>query len=247
MHRPSAIHGAPLVDLLPMRTQSELDRFATESEIVTGPLGRTFMVAGTDGPAFRVRFDEAGYLIQRIGCEDEPAAHKRATATGLADHALGDAMASGRRCPNKAPRLPLAPQPISGELPMSTPQQCIGRIDTPYGSATILVGRYPAGGAIAIQLVDDDEPMGPIATFSTNLVPYGATVANDEFCVKTWSENEDLVSPMLSTGLFQDTGKRVPLGHVVSPVWRILDPANVPPAFGRGSTASHAAAACAVR
>ncbi len=130
---------------------------------------------------------------------------------------------------------------------MSTPQQCIGRIDTPYGSATIVVGRYPAGGAIAIQLVDDDEPMEPIATFSTNLVPYGATVANDEFCVKTWSENEDLVSPMLSTGLFQDTGKRVPSGHVVSPVWRILDPANVPPAFGRGSTASHAAAACAVR
>ena len=85
---------------------------------------------------------------------------------------------------------------------MSTPQQCIGRIDTPYGSATIVVGRYPAGGAIAIQL---------------------------------------------STGLFQDTGKRVPSGHVVSPVWRILDPANVPPAFGRGSTASQAAAAYAVR
>jgi len=247
LHRTSAIHGAPLVDLLPMRTQNELDRFATESEIVTGPAGRTFMVAGADGPAFRVRFDEAGYLLQHIERKERPVARAGETATGLADQALGDAMASGRRCPNKAPRLPLTPQPISGELPMSTPQQCIGRIDTPYGSATIVVGRYPAGGAIAIQLVDDDEPMEPIATFSTNLVPYGATVANDEFCVKTWSENEDLVSPMLSTGLFKDTGKRVPSGHVVSPVWRILDPANVPPAFGRGSTASQAAAAYAVR
>ena len=125
---------------------------------------------------------------------------------------------------------------------MSTPQQCIGRIDTPYGSATILVGRYPAGGAIAIQLVDDDEPMEPIATFSTNLVPYGATVANDEFCVKTWSENEVLVAPMLATGLFEDTGRRVPSGYVVAPVWRIKDPANVPSAPGRHSVLDRTAA-----
>ena len=116
---------------------------------------------------------------------------------------------------------------------MSAPQQFIGRIDTPYGSATILVGRYPAGGAIAIQLVADDEPTEPMATFSTNLVAYGAQVACDEFCVKTWSENEVLVSPMLSTGLFEDTGKRVPSGYVVSPVWRIKDPANVPSTPGR--------------
>ena len=125
---------------------------------------------------------------------------------------------------------------------MSAPQQSIGRIDTPYGSAAILVGRYPAGGAIAIQLVGDDEPMEPMTTFSTNLVPCGAQLSCDEFCVKTWSENELFVSPMLSTGLFEDTGKRVPSGYVVSPVWRIKDPANVPPAPGRRATADHATA-----
>lgn len=130
---------------------------------------------------------------------------------------------------------------------MSAPQHPIGGIDTPYGSATILVGRYPAGGAIAIQLVADDEPTEPIATFSTNLIAYGAQVACDEFCVKTWSENEVLVSPMLSTGLFEDTGKRVPSGYVVSPVWRIKDPAHVPPAPCRRTTAHHAAAGSAAR
>ena len=127
------------------------------------------------------------------------------------------------------------------------PQQLIGRIDTPYGSATILVGRYPAGGAIAIQLVGDDVPTEPMATFSTNLVPYGAQVSCDEFCVKTWSENEVFVAPMLSTGLFEDTGKRVPSGYVVSPIWRIKDPAHVPPAPGRRATADHAAAGSATR
>ena len=129
----------------------------------------------------------------------------------------------------------------------SAPQQFIGRIDTPYGSATILVGRYPAGGAIAIQLVGNDEPTEPMATFSTNLVPYGAQVSCDEFCVKTWSENEVFVASMLSTGLFEDTGKRVPSGYVVSPVWRIKDPANVPPAKGRRATANHAAAVSTTR
>ena len=127
------------------------------------------------------------------------------------------------------------------------PQQLIGRIDTPYGSAAILVGRYPAGGAIAIQLVADDEQAEPMATFSTNLVPYGTQVSCDEFCVKTWSENEVFVAPMLSTGLFEDTGKRVPSGYVVSPVWRIKDPAHVPPAPCRRATANHAAAGSTTR
>jgi hypothetical protein len=130
---------------------------------------------------------------------------------------------------------------------MSTPQQLIGHIETPYGSATILVGRYPAGGAIAVQLVADDRPKEPLATFSTNLVPYGAQISNDEFCVKTWSENEVLVAPMLSTGLFEDTGKRVPSGYVVSPVWRVKDPAHVPPAPRRRTTAGRAAAGCESR
>jgi hypothetical protein len=125
---------------------------------------------------------------------------------------------------------------------MSTPQQLIGHIETPYGSATILVGRYPAGGAIAVQLIADGGPKEPLATFSTNLVPYGAQISNDEFCVKTWSENEVLVAPMLSTDLFEDTGKRVPSGYVVSPVWRVKDPAHVPPAPRRRTTAGRAAA-----
>ena len=69
-----------------------------------------------------------------------------------------------------------------------------------------------------------------------------ASVAEDEFCVKTWSENEVLVAPMLATGLFEDAGRRVPSGHVVAPVWRIKDPANVPPIPGRRSGSDRTAA-----
>lgn len=105
----------------------------------------------------------------------------------------------------------------------------IGRVETPYGAATIVAGRYPAGGAIAIQLVTADGMAEPIATFSTNLVSYGAQVESDEFCVKTWSENEPLVAPMLASGLFADTGKRAAASFAMSPIWRVADAAHVPP------------------
>ena len=67
-------------------------------------------------------------------------------------------------------------------------------------------------------------------------------LADDEFCVKTWRENEVLVAPMLATGLFEDTGMRVPSGYVVAPVWRIKDPANVPSAPGRRAGSDRKAA-----
>ena len=128
---------------------------------------------------------------------------------------------------------------------MSTPQHCIGHISTPYGQAAILVGRYPVGGAIAIQLVDDESLSKPLATFTTNIVPYVAAVAEDEFCVKTWNENEVFVAPMLDTGLFEDTGRRVPSGYVVAPVWRIKDPANMPSTAGQSAGPDRAKAIAA--
>ena len=48
---------------------------------------------------------------------------------------------------------------------MSAPQHCIGHISTPYGDAAILVGRYPSGGAIAIQLVDVHVQLGEAKNF----------------------------------------------------------------------------------
>jgi hypothetical protein len=107
------------------------------------------------------------------------------------------------------------------------PTLLIGRVTTPFGEALVYVGRYPAGGAISVQLVArDGEPLG---IFSTNLVPYGACVADEEFCAKVWSENEPLVAPMALSGLFEDTGRTEASGYVLAPVWRIRNPANVPP------------------
>lgn len=103
----------------------------------------------------------------------------------------------------------------------------IGTVQTAdYGVATILVRRYPAGGAIAVQLFTEEGE--PLSTFSTNLVPYGATVEENEFTVKAWAENEQFLAPMLDTGLFEDTGKSVSCEFVMAPIWRLKDAAKVP-------------------
>ena len=123
---------------------------------------------------------------------------------------------------------------------MSAPQQHIGLVTTPYGEAHIYIGRYPSGGAIAVQLIASGELPEPLATFSTNLGPHGALIDDDEFCVKAWSENEPFVAPMLATGLFEDTGKLVPTGFVFVPVWRVKNPMHVPPTRKRATTSAGA-------
>jgi hypothetical protein len=111
---------------------------------------------------------------------------------------------------------------------MSQFNPVIGSLSTPQGDATIHVGRYPSGGAIAVEIVLDPTSRDGW-TFSTNLAPYGAQFADDEFAVKTWSENEPVLEPMRATHLFEDTGRRIPTGFVVAQVWRIRDPKHVPP------------------
>jgi hypothetical protein len=91
----------------------------------------------------------------------------------------------------------------------------IGTITLFGETVNIIEARY-TDGAPAILLEDEDG--GPYATFSTNFD--GANLADGEVLVKTWSENDMLRQPMLDTGLFEDTGRRVPNGFVNAEVWR---------------------------
>ena len=121
---------------------------------------------------------------------------------------------------------------------MSTPTLHIGQVATLDREFAIYVGRYPIGGALAVQL----HGHGPLGepdqiVFSTNIAAHAAGLAVNEFFAKTWSENECLIEPMLDTGLFEQTGRLVPTGFVFAPVWRILHSGHVPPPRKRGRTA----------
>ena len=105
----------------------------------------------------------------------------------------------------------------------------IGEIELAgLGRAVVHAGRYVHGGQIAITLTDA-AGFEPIGIFSVNLAANGVSLAKDEFAVKGWSENAPLFAPMLASGLFRDTGRRILTGYVSAPIWRIKDPAHVPP------------------
>lgn len=95
-----------------------------------------------------------------------------------------------------------------------------------FGRATVLRVEavspgYVNGGGTAIALYDDE---GPYATLSVNALGTTEALPQNEFCAKVWMENEHLRKPMLESGLFEDTGRRVPLNQVTAEVWRIVAP-----------------------
>ena len=47
-----------------------------------------------------------------------------------------------------------------------------------------------------------------------------AGLIDGEFAVRTWSKNESVAKAALASGIFEDTGKRIPTGFVEAQVWR---------------------------
>jgi hypothetical protein len=105
----------------------------------------------------------------------------------------------------------------------------IGEVDLgDYGRALVRVSRYPQGGQLAIALIDA-QTAEPIATLSTNLAAYNIAAEPDAAGIKNWSENAPIIKPLLASGLFRDTGKRVAADHVEIPIWQLANPEHVPP------------------
>lgn len=82
------------------------------------------------------------------------------------------------------------------------------------------VNTYVDGDRTALTLITDDEFEEPWATLTVNIP--NATIEEDEILVKAWSENEKVAEVALQTGLFEDTGKRVPTGYEYAQVWKLL-------------------------
>lgn len=79
--------------------------------------------------------------------------------------------------------------------------------------------KYSDGNRLAIQVVCEDN--SPFGWWTVNLPDQ--PLGKDEIFVKTWAENEEIAKVCLATGLFEDTGKRVPTGFVHAQVWRIKE------------------------
>ena len=85
----------------------------------------------------------------------------------------------------------------------------------------ILKETYYSNERPAIILHEKGDP-APYATLTTNMIH--ESLEDGEFFVKDWTENEEIAAHILEfAGLFEDTGKTVPSGHVEVPIWRFKD------------------------
>jgi hypothetical protein len=78
--------------------------------------------------------------------------------------------------------------------------------------------RYADNGRLAIQAVCEDGE-----TFGTLTVNLDTPLADDEVCIKVWSENSYWVPQVLEAlkDKFVPTGREVPTGFVRAPVYKI--------------------------
>lgn len=93
-------------------------------------------------------------------------------------------------------------------------------ITSRYGSGYAKYGHY-SGGGLAIQYIGDD---GLLAVLTVNIPD--ADLEDGEFAIKNWSGNESVAQAAMATGLFIDTGKRIPTGFVEAQVWRFKEASN---------------------
>jgi hypothetical protein len=75
---------------------------------------------------------------------------------------------------------------------------------------------YGNNSRLAIKL---ESLRGNIGILTVNLP--GEHLEEGEFFVKTWSENVELSKASFDTGLFINTGKRIPTGFVEAQIWKL--------------------------
>jgi hypothetical protein len=99
-----------------------------------------------------------------------------------------------------------------------TPPPRIGRLTLGAESYDIVVARFP-NDRIAVVLEKNFRLWIRVAMN----VP-AQDIAEDEFFAKTHDENEEFREPLLATGLFADTGRRLEIGFVELELWRLVSP-----------------------
>ena len=92
-----------------------------------------------------------------------------------------------------------------------------------WGECVLENGVYPdESRALIIRFMDDDSsPVGKL-TVSLGIGPLPC----GHYLVKTWSENERIAADVLASGLFEDTGKRLPAGRVQAEIWKLKGDAS---------------------
>ena len=83
---------------------------------------------------------------------------------------------------------------------------------TNHGICSVKKNKYPSNGNLFLGLVD--ETGQSVANITTNVIP----LAENEFLANVNNIGPTLWSEIVASGLFEETGEKVPSGYCVYPV-----------------------------
>lgn len=81
---------------------------------------------------------------------------------------------------------------------------------------------YYSQGRVALVLGSDE---GPVATATVNVT--NEPLADDEVCIKDYSENEGMVAALVEAGVVEAPHREVATGFVKVPVCRLTEAARI--------------------
>ena len=87
---------------------------------------------------------------------------------------------------------------------------------TDYGICSIKKNKYPSNGNLFLGLVD--ETGQSVVNITTNVIP----LAENEFLANVNNIGPTLWSEIVASGLFEETGEKVPSGYCVYPVCKLV-------------------------
>ena len=87
---------------------------------------------------------------------------------------------------------------------------------TNYGLCSVKKHKYQTNGNLALSLIDEDGC--PVTYITTNIFP----MAENEFCANYYNIGATLWNDIATSGLFEQTGEKVPSGYCEYPVCKLI-------------------------
>lgn len=93
----AAIHNSQTLDkMVAVCATEDIEFLVKESEVITGRLGRRFVIASADRLAYLVQWHPAGYQVQRLDQEGNPTCTLTMPPGEFHAHSLCEALRAGQ-------------------------------------------------------------------------------------------------------------------------------------------------------
>ena len=93
----TATHNSQkLGTMVTVRATEDIEFLVKESEVITGRLGRKFVIAGADRLAYLIQWHPVGFKVQRLDHKDNPICTLYMLPGEFHTHSLGEALHAGQ-------------------------------------------------------------------------------------------------------------------------------------------------------